>query len=1181
MAHLHHHHHHGGNALNGGNRAGLAGSTNSAASGAAAGGGSSNGRRGKQNAGAQNLNHLLSFTLPPRAPPPPAYARRSSRRAGSGSGGSSWQAYDKERYLNAQYRFLVKPTEDYTAHFADPDIYLPWSHIVQVLIPTSSALSSATTGLLPSQAQAPDAIAEGATCPICLSPPSAPRITRCGHVYCYPCILHYLATSADASAGSSAARTAFGADPYNTSTSGTSTPARGAGTVPGAARLPSVPSASAHLTSSVSNSGASTPTRRNNGPPPGSAEATAANYAAAAFLPRLQKFSRCPICGDPVYARDLKAVKWFDARGAERKFIEAIQNDSSSASMRQKNASGSNDEYLTLRLIERPHLTTLALPQSSTWPPQTSPSAQPAASDRHASFLDPETKRALELSSSPSSFPADHGRSESSANGPSGGPVSTNAAPWHFLPDVMTFAKFMLATPTYLLSSLAEDLSELAVERALLDGSQPGSGGTVDELGLVFVEMAERKVEEQMGKVRTELDTQWVRRRINVARAELTDHEEKAQQQLERDRDRAQKTRQGRAKKGPARANSSTAAAGGGAEGNAGAEGALAQLPDDPAVGDFLATKNIDALFLPPSVVHKSDQDEADSAVKGSGTGRNQRTRRNLNPPAPISSSSLFYQAASGQNIFLHPLDIKVLRTQYNSYALFPRHLRVKVGGADESTVTADLRRRCKYLNHLPMSADVVFIEIDWEGMVAEAEAEAKTALEASTVAVPVEDAVIEEQDLDKTVSSLPQPDKVTVSHHRDTREVYSTTTRSGLPIVQRVMLKPYEQALRQRRQRRSDKTRKEDRAKLRAEEAERAASAAALAGHGGSHHGVVNGGRSVRPLEMPSSRSQARRSEAWDSSSAGGGGGTTTTANTQSGDDQYSRSFTSASENGGPGSYGSGSAFAAQLSASSTSPSFRDAAMVGAERVFPIHPGREAEAEDFPDMLRSSIRAGDDASELSSDEGAEGEPSGYAARPQNGSRRQTAKGGGNSALPKTVWGTTAARPWAPSNRNDHGGAEDYGWNEMDDAWLELEEDFILGTGGHGPRKTSGGAASLLNKESRGLNSQSSAGALSASSAGGAASHGSADPSRSRTRPTAAAARAASSSLLTSDAGAVSSSRVRAQHQDGASSVASRGAAATAADQDVDVDASAAAASGRKQKAKKKKLVLTAGGRGR
>lgn len=33
------------------------------------------------------------------------------------------------------------------------------------------------------------------SCPICLYPPVAARITRCGHIFCWPCMLHYLSLS--------------------------------------------------------------------------------------------------------------------------------------------------------------------------------------------------------------------------------------------------------------------------------------------------------------------------------------------------------------------------------------------------------------------------------------------------------------------------------------------------------------------------------------------------------------------------------------------------------------------------------------------------------------------------------------------------------------------------------------------------------------------------------------------------------------------------------------------------------------------------------------------------------------------------------------------------------------------------------------------------------------------------
>ncbi|CAE6428630.1 unnamed protein product [Rhizoctonia solani] len=122
----------------------------------------------------ESLNHLLNFTLPPRSQPLLQNVPRRSRKPNN-------VYYNSEKFLNAQYRFVMNPTGDYTVHFADPDIFFQWEDILQILVPRSSAFASAGTA------------AEGVTtCPICLSPPTAPRMTKCGHVYCFPCILHYL-----------------------------------------------------------------------------------------------------------------------------------------------------------------------------------------------------------------------------------------------------------------------------------------------------------------------------------------------------------------------------------------------------------------------------------------------------------------------------------------------------------------------------------------------------------------------------------------------------------------------------------------------------------------------------------------------------------------------------------------------------------------------------------------------------------------------------------------------------------------------------------------------------------------------------------------------------------------------------------------------------------------------------
>ncbi|KAG8938991.1 hypothetical protein FRC03_006760, partial [Tulasnella sp. 419] len=264
----------------------------------------------------QSLDHLTNFSLPPRTQPVPAAAPRRSKR-------QVHNPWHKEKFVNANYRFVMKPTGDYTVHFADPDIFFQWQDILQVIIPPQAFTPSDDTNT---------------NCPICLSsPPVAPRVTKCGHIFCFPCILRYLQ---------------LGQNP---------------------------------------------------------------------------KWNRCPICFDSVNESHLKCVKW----------------DTEDSSL-NPSASPDGRVSLTMRLVERPQITTLALPRSASWPSDLIPPHQ---------------------------------------------------APFYFLPDVATFAKFMLATPTYILSNLSSELDQLAAERESLL-SLP----TRDDVGLNFVTAAEEKVKNQMEK---------------------------------------------------------------------------------------------------------------------------------------------------------------------------------------------------------------------------------------------------------------------------------------------------------------------------------------------------------------------------------------------------------------------------------------------------------------------------------------------------------------------------------------------------------------------------------------------------------------------------------------------------------------------------------------------------------
>ena len=107
-------------------------------------------------------NHLLNFQYDPisrpqsRAPPP----RRQHKI----------KPYNKDLFLQANYKFVLLASGNYTPESMDPDKMLRWEDILCVRYSTPSTVQ----------------------CPICLEPPLCPQITSCGHIFCFPCILRYL-----------------------------------------------------------------------------------------------------------------------------------------------------------------------------------------------------------------------------------------------------------------------------------------------------------------------------------------------------------------------------------------------------------------------------------------------------------------------------------------------------------------------------------------------------------------------------------------------------------------------------------------------------------------------------------------------------------------------------------------------------------------------------------------------------------------------------------------------------------------------------------------------------------------------------------------------------------------------------------------------------------------------------
>ncbi|KAH7057144.1 hypothetical protein B0J12DRAFT_404550 [Macrophomina phaseolina] len=126
--------------------------------------------------GQTSITHLMNFSLPPRPQSHYHSHGRSYRRNPHWGPGSGYHAADKARYVHANYRFIVDPRADYHKQSLDADIHLDWNNVLQVLASAQS---------------------QSASCPICLETPVAPRMARCGHIFCLPCLIRFMHAEAE------------------------------------------------------------------------------------------------------------------------------------------------------------------------------------------------------------------------------------------------------------------------------------------------------------------------------------------------------------------------------------------------------------------------------------------------------------------------------------------------------------------------------------------------------------------------------------------------------------------------------------------------------------------------------------------------------------------------------------------------------------------------------------------------------------------------------------------------------------------------------------------------------------------------------------------------------------------------------------------------------------------------
>jgi Zinc finger, C3HC4 type (RING finger) len=123
----------------------------------------------------QNLNHLLNFHKYNKETASVRNSNAFSKHGYMHRPYSKRYIYNKEQYLQANCQFVVKKDikYDYNQFKITPDSLVEWDQVVKVLISST----------------------EESQCPICLYPPRAAKMTKCGHIYCFSCMLHYLSLS--------------------------------------------------------------------------------------------------------------------------------------------------------------------------------------------------------------------------------------------------------------------------------------------------------------------------------------------------------------------------------------------------------------------------------------------------------------------------------------------------------------------------------------------------------------------------------------------------------------------------------------------------------------------------------------------------------------------------------------------------------------------------------------------------------------------------------------------------------------------------------------------------------------------------------------------------------------------------------------------------------------------------
>lgn len=116
--------------------------------------------------------------------------------------------------------------------------------------------------------------------------------------------------------------------------------------------------------------------------------------------------------------------------------------------------------------------------------------------------------------------------------------------------------------------------------------------------------------------------------------------------------------------------------------------------------------------------VHGSLSPSQHQASSASHTLHRAEARPNAACHHPANESPFYFYEAL-LHYYLSPLDIRILKTAFGDFSSFPTTILPRVERVSTGHIIDDeLRRRAKYLSHLPHGCEVGFLECDWTDIV-------------------------------------------------------------------------------------------------------------------------------------------------------------------------------------------------------------------------------------------------------------------------------------------------------------------------------------------------------------------------------------------------------------------------------------------------------------------------------